>query len=139
LEFDKKAVYVARMTYINPRKLVGLTAFFLLLLLGAGVSYIEGISQDDWDPLWRLAYIASICVAFVVALYDRKNVPEKTWDFNPKRGVLYFALGWVIFPLMIGADALLGTDFSVVRIVMGTFMMSILIGVIGTFTENVGI
>ena len=130
---------MARMTCINPRKLVGLTVFCLLLLLGADVSYIEGIPQDEWDPLWQMAYIASVCVALFVAFYDRKNLPENTWDFNPKRGVLYFALGWVIFPLVIVADALFGTDFSVVRIGVGTFVMSILIGVIGTFTEYVGI
>lgn len=127
------------MDTVNPRKLAGIVAFFLLLMMGAGVSYIEGIPQDDWDPLWRLAYVISLCVAFVVGFYDRKNLPEKTWDFNPKRGILYFLLGWLIFPLMIGADILFGTDFSITRMVMGTFAMSALIGILGTFTENVGV
>ena len=127
------------MGTIHPRKLAGIVTLCLLLLMGAGVSYTEGISQDDWDPLWRLAYVISLCAAFVVAFYDRKNAPAKTWDFNPKRGILYFCLGWLIFPLMIGVDVFFGADFSTVRMMMGTFAMSVLIGILGTFTENVGV
>lgn len=124
---------------MNPRKLIGAAAFGLLLLLGLGIRYIEGTPQDDWDPLWSLAYVVSLCMTFIIAFYDRKNLPEKTWDFNPKRGVLYFFLGWIIFPVMIGVEALSGTDLTLSRMVMGTLAMSVLIGILGTFTENVGV
>jgi hypothetical protein len=74
-----------------------------------------------------------------MALYDRKNLPEKVWDFNPKRGVLYFVLGWIIFPFMMVVDAMFGAEFTLSGIGAGTFFMSVLIGIVGTFTENVGV
>ena len=124
---------------MNPRKLIGGAAFCMLLLWGWASSYIEGVSQNDWAPLWRLAYGVGLCVTFVIAFYDRKNFPEKAWDFNPKRGALYFFLGWIIFPVLIGVEALSGTDFNLSRMVIGTLAMSVLIGILGTFTENVGV
>lgn len=78
-------------------------------------------------------------MTFFIAFYDRKNFPEKAWDFNPKRGVLYFFLGWIIFPVLIGVKALSGTDFTLSGMVIGTLAMSVLIGILGTFTENVGV
>jgi len=124
---------------MNPRKLFGGGAFCMLLFWGWVSNYIEGASQKDWAPFWQLAYGVGICVTFVIAFYDRKNLPAKTWDFNPKRGVLYFFLGWVIFPVLIGIEALFGTDFTLSRMVIGTLAMSVLIGILGTFTENVGV
>ncbi|MXO48111.1 hypothetical protein U4960_09615 [Altererythrobacter sp. H2] len=124
---------------MNPRKLIGGTAFCMLLLWGWAASYIGGISQDDWGLLWRLAYVIWLCVTFVMAFYDRKNLPEKAWDFNPKRGVLYFFLGWIIFPVLIGVEALSGADFTLSRMLVGTLAMSVLIGILGIFTENVGV
>lgn len=119
--------------------MIGGAAFGMLLLLGLGIRYILGIPQDDWGLLWSLAYIISLCVALVIAFYDRKNLPKKTWHFDPKRGVLYFFLGWIVFPIMIVVEALSGTDFAVSRMLMGTLAMSALIGILGTFTENVGV
>jgi hypothetical protein len=124
---------------LNRRKLIGAAALGLLLLLGLGVRYIAGIPQEDWDPLWTLAYVLAVCVALFAAVYHRENLPEKTWDFNPKRGVLYFFLGWIIFPFMIGVEAISGTDFTLSRMALGTLFLSLLVGVLGTFTENVGV
>lgn len=76
---------------------------------------------------------------FRYRILHRRNLPAKTWDFDPKRGVLYFFLGWVIFPALIGIEALFGTDFTLGRMVIGTLAMSVLIGILGTFTENVGV
>ena len=124
---------------MNSRKLVGAVALGLLVLVGLGGHYVAGIPLGDWDPMWSLAYILSLCVASFVAFYDRKNFPEKTWDFNPGRGLLYFFLGWIIFPLMMVIEALSGADFSPARMVVGTFFLSLFIGIVGTFTENVGV
>ena len=73
------------------------------------------------------------------AFYDRKNFPEKTWDFNPKRGVQYFFLGWIVFPMLIGVEAFSGADFTLGRMVMGTLALSVLAGILGVFTENIGV
>ena len=91
---------------MNPRKMIGAVTLGLLLLLGLALRYIAGISHDEWDTTWSLAYSLGLCVALFMAFYDRKNFPEKTWDFNPKRGVFYFLLGWIIFPVMMLLDAL---------------------------------
>jgi hypothetical protein len=127
------------MRDLNPRKLIGAVALGLLLLLGLGSRYVPGLSQDNWGTWWNLAYVLAVCAALFSAFYDRKNLPEKTWDFNPKRGLTYFFLGWIIFPIMIGVEALSGTDFTLSRMVLGTLSLSVLIGIFGTFTENVGI
>ena len=124
---------------LNPRKVVGAVVLSLLLLSALAVRYIAEVPQDAWNPLWSLAYVVSLCVALFMTLYDRKNFPEKVWDFNPKRGVLYFLLGWFIFPFMMVIDAIFGAEFTMSGIAVGTFVMSVFIGIAGTFTENVGV
>lgn len=111
----------------------------LLLLIGFGSRYVPGYSQDEWGLWWKMAFVTAVCVALFAAFYDRKNLPEKTWDFSPKRGLLYFFLGWIIFPVMIGVDAIFGAEFTLSRMVLATLALSVLIGVAGTFTENVGV
>jgi hypothetical protein len=127
------------MRDLNPRKLIGAVALGLLLLLGLASRYGPGLSQDDWGTWWKLAYVIVACAALFAAFYDRKNFPEKTWDFNPKRGLRYFFLGWIIFPVMIGMEAISGTDFTLSRMMLGTLALSVLVGILGIFTENVGV
>jgi hypothetical protein len=124
---------------LNRRQLIGAVALGLLLLLGLGMRYIPGVSQDDWHLGWSVAYVLGLCVAFFAAFYDRKNFPEKTWDFNPRRGILYFFFGWIIFPIMIGIEAIGETDITLSGMVMVTLAMSVLAGILGTFTENIGV
>jgi hypothetical protein len=122
---------------LNQRKLMGAVALGLLLLLGWASRYVLGLSADDWGTGWKLAYAVTVCTALVAAFYDRRNVPEKTWDFNPKRGLLCFLLGWIIFPVMIGINAASGTNFTLSGMVVATLALSVLVGIAGTFTEHV--
>lgn len=124
---------------MNPRKLIGAVALGLLLLLTLAIRYLAGIPQDDWNPLWSLIYVVGLCIALFMAFYDRKNIPEKVWDFNPKRGVLYFLLGWIIFPFIMAVDAIFGAEFTLSGMAASTLFMSVLIGIAGTFTEHVGV
>lgn len=127
------------MRDLNPRILIGSVAFGMLLLFGLVSRYVEGLSPEDWGSLWKLAYGFAMCAALFAVFYDKENFAEKTWDFNPKRGLLYFVLGWIIFPVMIGIEIVSGADFTVGGMVLGTIGLSVLLGIIGTFTENVGI
>ena len=124
---------------MNQRKLIGAVALALLVLLALGVRYIAGIPQDDWGIWWKLAYVVGLGVAAFMTFYDRRNFPEKAWDFDPRRGVFYFLLGWIIFPFLMVVDAISGADLSLSRMAIGTLVMSVFIGIAGTFTENVGI
>ncbi len=118
---------------------MGSLALGLLLVLGLASRYVPEISQDEWGIGWRLAYALALCASLFATFYDRKNFPQKTWNFNPKRGALYFVLGWIIFPLMIGIEAVSGTDFTFGEMVLTTLALSVVMGVFGTFTENVGV
>ena len=124
---------------MNPRRLIGVVALGLLLLLALAIRYIAGIPQEKWSSLWSLAYVVGLCAALFMAFYDRKNFPEEVWDFNPKRGLVYFLLGWILFPFMMVVDAVFGAEFKLSGMAAGTLFMSVLIGVAGTFTENVGV
>ena len=124
---------------MDRRRLIGGVALGLLLLIGFGSRYVTGYSRDQWGLWWRIAFIAAVCVALLAAFYDRKSLPEKTCDFNPKRGLLYFFLGWIIFPVMIGVDAIFGAEFALSGMLLATLALSVLVGVAGTFTENVGV
>ena len=124
---------------MNRRKLFGAFTLGLLFLVGWGSRYVPGFSQDNWQAWWKLAFVIALCAAIVITFYDRKNFPEKAWDFNPKRGLLYFLLGLIIFPVMICVDAFFGTDLSLSRMVLGTLALSLIVGILGMFTENVGV
>lgn len=114
-------------------------AFCALLFFGWISQSESRLSQDNWSIGWKLAFGVAVCAAFLVTFYDKKNLPKKLWDLNPKRGFLYFVLGWLIFPVMIGFRAMSGNDLELTEVLLITLGMSALIGIVGTFTENVGI
>ena len=120
---------------MSQRKLMGAVVLVALIIFGA----VTKSNHTDWDPLLSLGFILVICAAFVVAFYDKKNMPKKVWDFDPKRGLLYFCLGWVIFPIVIAVNAFSDANFSWSGMVIGTLIMSVLIGIAGTLMENVGV
>ena len=120
---------------MKSRKLIGAVTFVCLLVIGA----VTKSSQASWDPLLSVVFVVAVCIAMWMTFYDRKNYPAKVWDFNPKRGLLYFFISWLIFPLLIAGRAFTGADFSLSAMLIGTLLMSILIGVAGIFTENVGV
>lgn len=124
---------------LNRRKLIGAIAFCALLIFGWVSQSESALSQDNWSIGWKLGFGVAVCAAFLVTFYDKKNFPKKLWDPNPKRGLLYFLLGWLIFPVMIGVKAISGNDLDLTEMVLITLGMSALIGIAGTFTENVGI
>jgi hypothetical protein len=128
----------ARDGRMKPRKLIG-TALVHLLLTALAIRYVAGIRQEDWGLAWSVAFIVGVCAAMSLALYDRSNFPEKSWDFDPRRGVQYFLAGLILFPILIGVDAISGADIAWSRLAVGSLAMSTLVGIAGMFTENVGV
>lgn len=108
---------------MNRRRLIGAVALGLLLMLGVASRYVPRLAQDDWGMWWKLTYCLMLSAAFFAAFYDRKHLPKRAWDFNPKRGLQYFLLGWITFPVMIGLAAMSGTDFALSRMVLGTLAL----------------
>lgn len=124
---------------MNTRKLIGVVAFSLLLSFGLAGRCFPELSLENWQISWKLGYIFAVCVALFSAFYDQKNFSDKMWDFNPRRGLLYFFCGWIIFPMTIAVEIIFGTEITLSRILLGTLGLSVLLGILGTFTENVGV
>ncbi len=113
-----------------------------MLLLGLAFGFgPEGhIAPMPWGTGFKLAFAAALCGALFAAFYDRRNLPRKAFDFNPVRGLQYFLLGWLLFPIaLVWRWSVNNMDYSVADLAAGTLVMSLLIGIVGTFTENTGI
>ena len=125
---------------MNHRKLIGGIALLALMGFAFGFGPEGRISQTEWGTGVKLVFAVAICSALFAAFYDRKNLPKKAFDFNPKRGLLFFLLGWILLPvLLVFRWGMKDMDYSVAELAVGTLVMSVLIGIIGTFTENTGI
>lgn len=57
---------------------------------------------------------------------------------NVKRGRDYFFVGLLVLPVIVGLSTLTGGSFSLPGAIAFVLIVSILAGVIGTFTGNVG-
>ena len=69
---------------------------------------------------------------------DNRSQPKrKIWDFNPKRGLLYFLYALPLLPVAHGAGYLLDADFSWKSLLLSCSAVAAFIGLIGTFTEHV--
>lgn len=125
---------------MNRRKLIGGIALLALMGFAFGFGPEGRIVQNQWGTGVKLVFAVAICSALFAAFYDRKNLPKKAFDFNPKRGLMYFLLGWILLPvLLVFRWGMKDMDYSVADLAVGTLVMSVLIGIIGTFTENTGI
>ena len=58
--------------------------------------------------------------------------------FSPERGRDYFLVALVVLPIMVGLSALTGSSISLPGAVAFVLGFSVLAGVIGMFTDNVG-
>jgi hypothetical protein len=70
---------------------------------------------------------------------ERPDPKMKAFDFNPKRGVVFFFLGFLIFPFMLGMNAIFGADISLPEVAIITIAGSLFVGLLGVFTEHVDI
>lgn len=125
---------------MNRRKLIGGIALLALMGFAFGFGPEGRIVPNQWGTGVKLVFAVAICSALFAAFYDRKNLPAKTWDFSPKRGLLYFLLGWFLFPILLGFKIAFGEiDVTLGQIAATTLVLSVLAGIVGTFTENTGI
>lgn len=111
----------------------------ILILCIAGLiqawAFEEGQSWPVyvWIPLLAAAFWA------VWVLRDPPDPSAKSFDFNPKRGLLYFFLGFFIFPIIALINAIFGAELSLGSMTLFTLVGSVFVGIVGIFTEHVGI
>ena len=58
--------------------------------------------------------------------------------YNPGRGRDYFVISLVVLPIMVAASAFAGAPVSPLGAVAVVVGFSVLAGVVGTFTDNIG-
>jgi hypothetical protein len=58
--------------------------------------------------------------------------------FSPERGRDYFVVALFVLPIMVGLSALDGSPISFPGAVAFVLTFSVVAGVVGTFTDNVG-
>lgn len=58
--------------------------------------------------------------------------------YNPGRGRDYFVISLVMLPIMVAASAFAGAPVSPLGAVAVVVGFSVLAGVVGTFTDNIG-
>ena len=100
----------------------------------------EWVLGENYQAPWHLWM--PILAILGWSLWQLREAPDpnsKAFDYNPKRGVLFFFCGFLIFPLILGIDALFRTDISIAEIALITIGGSFIVGLAGVFTEHVGI
>jgi hypothetical protein len=116
-----------------------------LAFVGIGICSLAVLSQnwilgkDHQSPWFIWVPILAVLGWSMWQLRERPDPESKAFDFNPKRGVLYFFLGFLIFPFMLAMDAIFGTQISLLNAAIVTAGGSAFIGLVGTFTEHVGV
>ncbi|WP_108787609.1 hypothetical protein [Erythrobacter sp. Alg231-14] len=118
---------------MKPRKLAGGIALAVLALL----SFVFDLEFESIGV--KIAYTLAILLAMFATFYDKENYEELEVGFSPKRGAMYFLLGFFAFPVSLGVKAAFGADFSIQSAIIFTAFASVLIGAIGTFTDIPGI
>ena len=136
---------------------VALITIFILSGVLLGVSWITGNDVEEWPNALRWALVVPLVVALIVLGKDerRREKEEDTWTddprkskfenwiekrrqrFSPKRGLGFFALGLVVFSVMVGFTAAIegiASPGGAIAFVLG---FSFLGGLIGMFTDRV--
>ncbi|MEM8918689.1 MAG: hypothetical protein AAGE37_07490 [Pseudomonadota bacterium] len=124
---------------MKTRQKWGMISLAVLLLIGFGSHHIPELSHENMPSYVILIYLIFLCCAAFAALYEKKNFEGKVWDFNPKRGFLFFCIGFLIFPIIAAIDALFGADLSLEGMIIFTLAGSTFVGVLGIFTDHVGV
>jgi hypothetical protein len=121
---------------LKPRKVIGISAFALILLAYAFARFQAGLPEQDWHPLWRVALVLGLGVAFALAFYDHSDASLEGSGMNAKRGTLYFFITLVGLPALIGIHVIFGADYPLSRIALGTVALAALAGIVGTCTDK---
>lgn len=111
----------------------------LLLLCVAGLIHTWVLDDRQQWPVWVWLPLLALGLWAMWQLRDPPDPNSKAFDFNPRRGLLYFCAGFLIFPTLTIIEALFGADLSLNSMLLFTVFGSILVGVVGTFTEHVGV
>ena len=116
-----------------------------LAFVGIGICIFVVLLQKwalgpDYQASWFVWVPILIVLGWSVwQLRERSDPETKALDFDPKRGLLFFFFGFLIFPCMLTMEAIFGTQVSIPSALIVTAAGSVFIGLVGTFTEHVGI
>ena len=115
-------------------------AFVGIAACSALILFQRWILGEEYEAPWYVWIpVLAILGWSIWQLRERPDPNSKAMDFNPRRGVLYFFLGFLIFPVMVGMDAVFGADVSMTEAALVTGGGSVFIGLAGMFTEHVGV
>ena len=116
-----------------------------MALIGIAISSAVVLVQvwvlgDDYQAPWYVWLpVLGIIAWSMWQLRDRSIGQKPIFDFNPRRGFAYFVIGFITFPLLLGAKALFGAELTVTSAALFTIAGSIFAGLVGTVTEHAGI
>ena len=109
------------------------------VVCGAGILNAWVFDKEQSWPIYVWLPILLLALWAIWTLRDPPDPAAKTFDFNPKRGLLYFFFGFVVFPIIAVMNAVFGAELSLSSMLIFTAVGSVIAGVAGIFTENVGI
>lgn len=112
-------------------------AVFVICVAGILKAWVFD-SESSW-PIYVWLPILLLALWVMWTFRERPDPAAKAFDFNPKRGLLYFFLGFIVCPIVAMIDAVFGAELSLRSMLIFTGVGAVMAGIAGTFTENVGI
>jgi len=119
------------------KKSLAYVAIFIVCTAGILKAWVLD-KQQSW-PVYVWLPILLLALWAIWTLRDPPDPKAKAFDFNPKRGLLYFILGFFIFPLVAIINAVFGAELSTSYMLIFTAVGSTIAGIAGVFTEHIGI
>ena len=115
-------------------------AYVAVLVVGtAGILKAWVLDKEQSWPVYAWLPILLLALWAIWTLREPPDPKAKAFDFNPSRGLLYFILGFFIFPIVAIINAVFGAELSLSSMLLFTVVGSTVAGIAGVFTEHIGI
>lgn len=111
----------------------------VLVVCTAGILKAWVLDKEQSWPIYVWLPILLLALWAIWTLRDPPDPKAKAFDFSPSRGLLYFILGFFIFPIVAIINAVFGAELSLSSMLLFTVVGSTVVGIAGLFTEHIGI